>query len=253
MYFSNEDLVKLKKEFKALDGKFRQMYEGYLWRTYVSERGREFGQQGFVRRLQTMKRCIDRVYDILPPELEDVPNNDVRHDAEMFVQAFVFHTFGAADNLAWIWVHEKNIRRADGSPIPDGSVGIRKAAVQRSFSERFRNLLDARADWFAYLENSRHSLAHRIPLYIPPYIVTHANEAAYRDFDVRMAETVARLDFDERERLKTEQKKLTLFRPWMQHSFVEAARPMVFHFQMIADFNTIHEMAVMLMEDLVQP
>lgn len=250
MYFTEEHLAQLAADLAALDEKYLEIYEGYLTRHYVSDRGREFGQQGFARRLQSLKRCIERLYEILPPELEDHPNSDVRHDAELIVQAFVFHIFGAADNLAWIWVCEKNVRRANGAELAESAVGIRKDAVRRSFTARFRELLDQRAGWLEYLESFRHSLAHRIPLYIPPYIVTHANEAAYRELDNRMAQAAARGDFVERENLKAQQKELTSFRPWMQHSYVEEARPMVFHVQMLADFNTIHEMAVMLLEDL---
>jgi hypothetical protein len=250
MYFTEEALAQLAEGLGELDEKYLQIYEPYLTRAYVSDRGREFGQQGFARRLQSLKRCIERIYEILPPESEDHPDDDARHDAELIVQAFVFHIFGAADNLAWIWVCEKNIRRANGVELAESAVGIRKEAVRRSFTDRFRALLDERADWFTYLESFRHSLAHRIPLYIPPYVVTHANEAAYHEFDVRMAQAAARGDFRERENLKWQQKELTSFRPWMQHSFVEEAHPMVFHVQMLADFNTVHEMALMLLDDL---
>lgn len=164
----------------------------------------------------------------------------------------MIHVFGATDNLAWIWVCEKNIRRAGGAEIAMGSIGIRKEVVRRSFTERFRGLLDERAQWFTYLESFRHSLAHRIPLYIPPYIVTHADEAAYGELEVRMAQAAARADFPEQERLKLQQRKLTSFKPWMTHSFIEEAHPMVFHYQMLTDFNTVHEIAATLLEDLAQ-
>lgn len=68
-----------------------------------------------------------------------------------------------------------------------------------------------------------------------------------------MAQAAARGDFAERERIKQQQKELTSFRPWMQHSFIEEAQPMIFHVQMLTDFNTIHEMAVMMLEDLAAP
>lgn len=250
MYFTEQQLQQLAEGYGELERKYLQIYEAFLTRRYVSDRGREFGQQGFARRLQSLKRCIERIYEILPPELDGHPHDDARHDAELIVQAFVFHIFGAADNLAWIWVCERDIRRANGAELAESAVGIRKEVVRRSFTARFRELLDQRAGWFEYLESFRHSLAHRIPLYIPPYIVSHANEAAYREFDARMAQAAARGDFRERENLGQQQKELTSFRPWMQHSYIEEARPMVFHVQMLADFNTIHEMAVMMLEDL---
>jgi hypothetical protein len=190
------------------------------------------------------------VYGLLPPERVEPPDDDTRHDAELQVQAFVFHTFGAADNLAWIWVSVKNVRKNDGTPLEKGAIGIRKDKVRASFTPEFRAYLDEREPWFDYLEGFRHALAHRIPLYIPPYIVTYANEAAYRELDRRMFAAAARMDFAEHGRLKAEQRALTAFRPWMQHSFIEEAHPVVFHSQMLADFNTMDEMANKMLEEL---
>lgn len=250
MYFTEEMLAELATDHEALRAKYDEMYTGYLHRDYVSDRGREFGHHGLLRRIQSLKRCIDRVYELLPPERDEHPTDDARHNAELIIQAFVFNTFGTADNLAWIWVSEKNITRADGSPIPMSAVGIRKELVRRSFTVRFRTLLDERADWFTYLEGFRHGLAHRIPLYIPPYIVTHDNEGAYRVLEATKNDAARRGNLADYERLDGEQKALTAFRPWMQHSFIEEAQPIVFHSQMIADFNTLHEMAMMLLNDL---
>ena len=163
----------------------------------------------------------------------------------------MFHTFGAADNLAWIWVSEKNVTH-NGAPLSQGSIGIRKEKVRASFSPEFRAYLNERKPWFEYLEGFRHALAHRIPLYIPPYIVTHANEAAYRELTQQMSQASAQFDFARYELLKAERNAVTAFRPWMQHSFIEQARPMVFHVQMLADFNTIDEMARKMFDELAK-
>src|SRR5262249_37721058 len=151
------------------------------------------------------------------------------------------------DNLAWIWVSEKNVTH-NGAPLSQGSIGIRKEKVRASFSPEFQAYLDERKQWFEYLEGFRHALAHRMPLSRPPYIVTHANEAAYRDVTQRMSQASAQFDHAQYERLKAERSVLTAFRPWMQHSFIEQAHPMVFHVQMLADFNTIDEMANKMLE-----
>jgi hypothetical protein len=242
MYFTQQALADLANSFEAINATHNALYEQYLTRTYLTERGKEFGQQGFTRRLGSLIRCIKNVYELIPPEREEAPDDDTRHDAELQVQAFVFHTFGAADNLAWIWVSEKNVTH-NGAPLSKGSIGIRKEKVRASYTPAFRAYLDGLAPWFGYLESFRHALAHRIPLYIPPYIVTHANEVAYRDLGQRMQQASEQFNFALYEQLKAEQRALTAFRPWMQHSFIEQGQPMVFHVQMLADFNTIDEMA----------
>jgi hypothetical protein len=250
VYFTDNALAKLAAEYEAVNARYEVLYERVLTRRYVSERGKEFGHHGFLRRLQLLRRCIRNVYTLVPPERIEAPDDDTRHDAELQVQAFVFHIFGAADNLAWIWVNEKNVRKNDGSPLPDGAIGIRKDRVRASFTPEFRAYLDEREPWFDCLEGFRHALAHRIPLYIPPHMVTPANANAYQELDRRMFAAAVRMDFAEGERLKAEQRQLTFFRPWMQHSFIEEARPLVFHPQMLADFNTIDEMGNKMLDEL---
>lgn len=58
-----------------------------------------------------------------------------------------------------------------------------------------------------------------------------------------MTEAAKKHDFREYDRLSTEQLRLGHFRPWVQHSFEEKAKPVVFHAQMLADFNTVDELA----------
>ena len=58
-----------------------------------------------------------------------------------------------------------------------------------------------------------------------------------------MAEAAKMGDFKEYDRLSAEQLRLGRFRPWVQLSFEENARPVVFHKQMLADFDTLDKLA----------
>ncbi len=168
------------------------------------------------------------------------------------MQAFVFNTFGVLDNLAFIWVSEKNVRGGNGRPLPNARIGLTpdKAQVRASFSAPMQAYLSGLDPWFAYLGSFRHSLGHRIPLYIPPYCVTDANQAQYQLVGEQMNQALRRWDLEEHERLQAEQLALAFFRPWMQHSFEEAARPVIFHSQVLADFATIEELSLKLLEEL---
>jgi hypothetical protein len=68
-----------------------------------------------------------------------------------------------------------------------------------------------------------------------------------------MTEAIKQWDFEEHERLSAEQMGLTKFRPWMQHSFEEKARPIVLHPQLLADFSTIDGLGWKLLGELDQP
>jgi len=250
MYFTEEQIAQLAEGYAALDGRYNDLRQSYINHPWTTDRGREFGVNGFARRLQCLHRCIHNVFDNLPPELEQAPDRDTRHEAELQIQAFVFHAFGAADNLAWIWVSEENITRNNGTPLPDASIGIRKQQVMQSFSEAFRAHLQVREEWFKYLESFRHALAHRIPLYIPPYVVLQDNVAKYNELQTAMNEAIAAANVAQYDELKAEQMQLTSWQPLMQHSIIEDAGKIVFHSQLIADFNTIHELGSMMLEEL---
>ena len=50
--------------------------------------------------------------------------------------------------------------------------------------------------------------------------------------------------------MSAEQEKLAVFNPIMTHSFEEEAKIVVFHAQLIADFNTIEELGRKMLEEL---
>jgi len=252
MIFSQEDLEKLEKEYLAVSGKYQRLMEGYLARNYNNSRAQEYAKQGFSRRLKTLVRCIDKIFEILPPDRIELPTSEELSDAAINLQAFVTNVFGSTDNLAWIWVQEKSLAKNDGSPIPNSWVGLRakNELVRDSFSPEFQEYLRGLNGWFDHLENFRHALAHRIPLYVPPYVISEDKEAAYRDLEDRKTDALNRVALADYDRLSAEQDALGVFRPVMTHSFEEKAKPIVFHPQLLADFNTIEELGRKLLDEL---
>jgi hypothetical protein len=107
--------------------------------------------------------------------------------------------------------------------------------------------------WFEYLADFRHALAHRIPLYIPPYAIPRDNLAAYHELERRKLHLLQQWDFHGIDQLEREQLALGAFQPWMQHSFTEGAKPIPFHPQMLADFNTVDEVGRKLLAELDRP
>jgi hypothetical protein len=249
VYFSKQSIEVLQADYEAMPGRCRALRDAYLTYNYTNDRAREFAIHGFSRRLQMLVHCVTRTFEILPPDLEAPPTSQDRSNAEVNIQAFVFNALGCIDNLAWIWVSERNVTQDDGSTIPNTWVGLtkRNRLVRSSLSPAFRKYLTSREQWFGHLENFRHALAHRIPLYIPPYVILNSDEAAYKELEGRMMRATTRLEYD---RLSSEQKALAKFRPCMMHSFGESARPIVFHPQLLADLKTIDELGWKMLEEL---
>jgi hypothetical protein len=251
-YYSAENVATLNHGREEVHRQSADLREGYISRKYKSDRAREYAMHGFCRRLGTLVRAIDLVFEGLPPEREDIPDRDEVVDATIAIQSFVFNTFGCLDNLAWIWVYEKDVRSEDGVELTPRWVGLGKGnkRIRSSFSNEFRAYLDSRQKWFDHLKGFRDSLAHRIPLYIPPYIVTPEAMDEYNKLEQASDEALQQADFEEYDRLQSKQKEFGLFRPWMTHSLHESAPAVIFHRQLLQDYLTIDECGQKMLEEL---
>jgi hypothetical protein len=253
MYFSADDLRRIREEYALLHDRYANLMLAYNQRNYRFPVSSEYANHGFLRRLGTLLRSIENVFEKIPPDRGDdpPPRNDLL-DATISIQAFVFNVFGAIDNLAWVWVSEAQITREDGTPLPGSWIGFgpKNVRVRRSLPERFRRYLDSVNVWFEHLENFRHALAHRIPLYIPPYTVSPDQEGDWRALEAAIMTARLRGDREREGQLAREQRALCRFRPWMTHSYSEQSRPVVFHAQLISDFLTLEELAQRLLHEL---
>src|SRR5262249_25004272 len=110
--------------------------------------------------------------------------------------------------------------------------------------------LEGLDDWFDHLDDFRHALAHRIPLYIPPYTIPNDKEAVYRQLEDCITKARERWDFAECNRLKAEQDALGTFVPEMTHSFEEKSGAVSFHPQLLTDFLTIEELGKKMLKEL---
>lgn len=64
-----------------------------------------------------MARTIDQVYDLLPPSQEEIPSREKVIDATTAIQGFIMNAFGCLENIAWVLLHEKDIKNGDGTPL----------------------------------------------------------------------------------------------------------------------------------------
>jgi hypothetical protein len=255
VYYSDDALKKLADGYQTVSGKLNYLMEKYYLIALANSRAKEFASQGYSRRLKVMVRCIENVFTMIPPERLELPSRDELSDATINIQSFVFNVFGSADNLAWIWMLEKGQKLAGKTPIPDTHIGLgpKNETVRATLSKGFNDYLKGLDKWFDHMADLRHALAHRIPLYIPPYVIQTADEAAYKDFEAKMTDAIKRRDFASYDQLSVEQMRLGRFRPWVQHSFAENARPVVFHAQMLSDFNTVDEIGRKMLDELSRP
>jgi hypothetical protein len=251
MPYSIEALENMRGCLAEIPPKATSLRDGYAVRSYSHRRGREYAFNGFLRRISVLERCIAKVFEILPPDKSTLPAREELYDSDIYLHAFVFNTFGSLDNLAWIWVYE----RLTGGGRPeirsrDVSLNRENSSIRRSFSPAFQSYLMGLSSWFRHQENYRHALAHRIPLYVPPYAVPTDRQGEYDSLGARMHDAIARRDFEELDRLEAAQIELAAFQPRMIHSFEERSTPILFHRQLLEDFLTIDEIGRKMLEEL---
>jgi len=252
MIFTQQTIDEMTADLQSLTKRSHDLFAAYARHGLTNPRAREFAVHGYPRRLSVMIQCIQNVFALVPPGSDDVPAREIRTDALICIQAFVVNVFGALDNLAWIWVQEKGITREDGTALRDEWIGIgpKNTAVRSTFSKELQSHLKDLNEWFAYLANFRHSLAHRIPLYIPPHVVEKKNHAAYGKLEMRKAEAARKGDAEAYERISIEQSRLTTFKPWIQHSYGEGSKLVVFHPRMLKDFAIVEQLGWKMLNEL---
>ncbi len=252
MYFSAEALQQMSDALGAIDEKYQDLLMKYVTLPLADSTAKEYATQGFPRRLGVMAACIRNVFSLLPPDKEEIPSREKIFDATINIQAFLMNVFGCIDNLARIWVHEKPVTTERGKPLPKGEIGlaVHQTKIRNSLSSEFQTYLGTLNDWLTFMGNFRHALAHRIPLYIPPYTIRPQDEDAYKKFERQMIDASRRGQLAEYERLAAEQKKLARFLPWMHHSYLEGGKPAVFHPQLLADFHTVEELGLKMHSEL---
>ena len=252
-YFSNEILSQLASERLKANERHAELVKLYLMRDYKLTGAQDMAHQGFLRRLRILVRCIDNVFVALPPAKVELPSDDARTDAEINLHAFVINVYGAVDNLAWIWVLESGLTLANGKGLPKAQVGLRKSNsnVRQSLPVELSDYLTTLDDWFDYLENFRHKVAHQVPLYVPPFYVDPRDEAAYCELGKVKRRAIAAGDSIGLDQADVAQQKLKFFRPWTVSAINSSMRSVAFHGQVLADFNTVHSLGLKISQALV--
>ena len=239
-YYSDENLKLLEDERAHLRWRCQELQGRFMQHQFRNEQAKGFATHGFSRRLSTLVRCIENTFFAIPPELDEVPTLEQTQDVMIQVQAFIFNVFGCLDNLAWVWVLERNVTKSDGQPLPREWIGLQpdNKVVRQSLGQELQKVLGSMDDWFAYLEEFRHALAHQIPLYVPPFSIAPQNADKYYNVEMSIFESITQRNEAKVRAQQRERDSLRFFQPWMGSSNGRH-RTIQFHTQLLTDFKTI--------------
>jgi hypothetical protein len=130
-------------------GKLQPKYNRLLLkvghRHFNSEQAAEYARHGYLRRTGTLKRCIENVFALIPPDEDQIPCRNALFDAQINIQAFFANVYGSIDNLAWMWVYERGLE----SKIPRNQVGLRakNKSVRATLSADLHTYLEKLDPW----------------------------------------------------------------------------------------------------------
>ncbi|MBA3708765.1 MAG: hypothetical protein H0W83_08110 [Planctomycetes bacterium] len=71
-FFSDENLRDLRQGRHDVQAAWERLRDRIVGRRYKSDKAAEYAKHGLTRRLYTLVRCIDHVFDILPPSRQDI-------------------------------------------------------------------------------------------------------------------------------------------------------------------------------------
>lgn len=244
MTYTPTAIINLIGEKEKLEERRRQLMLQAGRLNVSSAKARKILFEGALRRLLLIIESISIVFDTIPPSTVAIPPRKAITLATICLHAHVLNVYGFLDCLAHIWVIERNVLSASGAPLPRQHVGLRSenSTVRRSLPEELNATLNKYDGWFDGLERYRHSLAHRVPLYIPPSLVDPSKREEYqvlnRDWNLE-------LDDVRRSELQTKMDSISHFKSIMLFDLDESDG-VFFHAQMVADFLTITSIATKL-------
>lgn len=97
------------------------------------EESKKYLTQGVGRRLDVLKRCLERVFELFPSDQERALGRVVLTDVQIYLHAFVMNLFGIFDNWAWAFLHRHDLSDEIGGRE---KLGLFKRAPQRYLPTR---------------------------------------------------------------------------------------------------------------------
>jgi hypothetical protein len=68
----------------------------------------------------------------------EIPDRDNVVDATIAIQAFTMNAFGCLENIAWIWLYEKDVKNGDGTELDPMEVGLGKKKLRKALTQQFQ-------------------------------------------------------------------------------------------------------------------
>ena len=192
----------------------------------------EYFTYGLLRRTYLIIRCIENFVEISPPANPAYLQDERRKDLELFLQSFLLNIEGGLDNLALVWFFKRNIDKIENISEFRKHVGLFAPRFQKYLDESVKVKCIEFKQWHRHLKDMRDPVAHRVPIYIPPYTVVSKDFEQHNSLEQQLISEPWK---EKQLTIQEELDKLSDYEPVYMHSFIEQSPLVRFHPQNVAD------------------
>ena len=211
---------------------------------------------GLARRLRILHLGFAAIVDVAHPRRKEPLSDAEQLDVTLHLNSFYLHIRGCLDNLAWCLAHELQLF---GTEMQEEAVAQKVNLFGEPFLRRLSRVaadtvdfVRQHAHWHSDLKRVRDPVAHRIPIYAVPAVLTEDAVECYRSVYQRAEEarTVGNLDLAER--LFEELNDIGDYIPYFAHSPSAANGVRKIYPQVADDLSTVLALAESVIAHLEQ-
>ena len=242
----NQDYFEVKNQFLGS----RLKYFG-IENNLIVSKSKEYFVHGVLRRLSLIQRCLENIFSIFPPARQDLLSLGERQDVEINLHAFFVNIHGILDNLAWVSICEARKE----NEVPRLKIDLFKKETQEYLPDVIKQyvLNSGIIKWHEeYQKDYRDALSHRIPLYVPPMLLTESEAKELTEREIEKNKLFSSGNFQEYAKKVNEQKPLGEVAPFIRHSFGESENYYL-HGQVLVDYKTITALLDKYVENFANP
>jgi hypothetical protein len=150
----------------------------------TNDRAREHMMHGLARRLRILHLGLGAIVAVAYPSRRQPLSDAEQLDLTLHLNSFYLHVRGCLDNLAWCLTHELQLF---GSEMQEQALAPKVNLFDTSFVRTLTLVAPdvgasvlRHATWHGDLKSIRDPVAHRIPIYAVPSVLTNEEAERYR-------------------------------------------------------------------------
>ncbi len=176
-----------------------------------------FVRYGAARRLLMMWHCYRNVvvYTAPPDRVKPLSGEDSL-DLTRDLNVIYINIRGVLDNFAWSLLHERAPQKA--AKLPAAQIGFFKPCISGDpCFAALAKVIERHEPWNKLVTKRRDPAAHRIPLSVPPQVITPEEAPLYQGLYDDYQRAAERLDFAGAESAMARMEAIGRFSPYFMH------------------------------------